>query len=135
MHPGLKIPPNITRKVLPSGWLLIILLFTLSACGGGEQAPVTRTAQLTCAEDCSLQGQCGRNQSDQVVVLANSGQPATKNHNLTMTADTAVNIINETSLLLMFPRDGHQAPQVFYEVQGENGAVGWVAGWCVVLNE
>ncbi|HID53707.1 MAG TPA: SH3 domain-containing protein [Anaerolineae bacterium] len=119
--------------------LFLLLLFSLGACGGGGddgEAPTARTGKLDCAEECVLYGQCGTNQENKTVILGNSSQPETRNHNMTLPKDTAVTILSEQQKLVMFPETKIEAPELFYQVQTEDGATtGWVAAWCVAVNE
>lgn len=128
---------RVKNIVLPA--LFLLLLFSLGACGGGGddgEVPTTRTGKLECAEECVLYGQCGTNQDNKTVILGNSNQPETRNHNMTLPKDTAVTILSEQQKLVLFPETQREEPHLFYQVQLEDGeTTGWVAAWCVMVNE
>ena len=123
--------------------LFLLLLVTLSACGGsgnGGENTAARRGKLACAGECALYGQCGQNQADNTVILGNTGQPETRNHNMTLPQDTAVIILGEQPELLYFPPSelGPEREEMhnFYQIQTEDGAAtGWVAAWCVAATE
>ncbi len=131
---------RVKNILLPA--LFLLLFFSLGACGGGggdnSGEPAARTGKLNCAEECALYGQCGANQENKTVILGNVGQPETRNHNMALPQDTAVTILGEQQKLVRFlaPQPEREEPQLFYQVQTEDGAAtGWVAAWCVAVNE
>lgn len=142
MNPGINFSfdgRRLKNIVLPA--LFLLMLFSLGACrsgAGGEAGAAGRTGQLACTEECVLYGQCGTNQENKAVILGNSNQPETRNHNMTLPDDTAVTILSEQQKLVLFPvpLPEREDMQLFYQVQLEGGeTTGWVAAWCVAVNE
>ncbi len=122
--------------------ILLPLLLLLTACFGGgddavvdtavtDQTAVTQTGNLVCSPTCLSQGQCGTTADGRTVILAHSTQPATRDHDVILANDVAVNILGQE------PRNvqditGNAFSLNFFLVQpAAGGPNSWVAGSCV----
>lgn len=129
-----------SRYLLPFGLLLLLLLLTACFGGGGngaeetavsDQAVAPLAGTLVCGTDCLNQGQCGTTADGRTVILAHSTQPATRDHDVILANDSAVN------LLVQEPRNVQDAAGTafslnFFLVQPtDGGPASWVAGSCV----
>ena len=128
------------RPVPAVGLLLVLLLLTGCLGGGGDAAEDTAVSDqavaplagtLVCGTDCLNQGQCGTTADGRTVILAHNTQPATRDHNVILANDSAVNILGQE------PRNvqdaaGNPFSLNFFLVQpAEGGPNSWVAGSCV----
>ncbi len=121
---------------------LFLFVFIFVACGGGDEVVEGETAVETpvpnaktvCDESCRREGQCGDNADGQPVILGNSAQPETRNHDQTFPQDAEVSILATQEKILRYPTGEEQFQHLFFKVQlaKENGQVGWIADWCVV---
>lgn len=128
-------------RLAPSVGLLLLLLLLTACFGGGdavpqdtavsEQAVTPLAGTLVCSPNCLGQGQCGTTADGRTVILAHSTQPATRDHNVILANDSAVNILGQE------PRNVQDAAGTafslnFFLVQPtEGGPASWVAGSCV----
>jgi hypothetical protein len=128
-------------RLAPSvGLLLLLLLLTACFGGGGDAAPETAvtdpaliplTGNLVCGPDCLNQGQCGTTADGRTVILAHNTQPATRDHNVILANDSAVNILGQEPRNLQ-DAAGNPFSLNFFLVQSPaGGPASWVAGSCV----
>ncbi len=129
-------------RYLP-GIVLLVLVVLLTACFGGggdnaapettvtDPAAVPPTGSLTCSPDCLNQGQCGTAADGRIVILAHDSRPATRDHNVILANDSAVNILAQEQHSVQ-DAAGNIFPLIFYVVQpAQSGPNSWVAGSCV----
>jgi hypothetical protein len=127
------------RLAPPVGLLLLLLLLT--ACfGGGDAAPETAvtdpaliplTGNLVCGPDCLNQGQCGTTADGRTVILAHNTQPATRDHNVILANDSAVNILGQEPRNVQDSAGTAFSLNFFLVQPTEGGPASWVAGSCV----
>jgi len=132
-----------------TGLLLLLMLTGCGLIGGGdgdappgdgaaaEAAPesVVQTGTLICNETCAAEGQCGARTDGMPVVLGHSMQPATRDHDLVFPVDAPLIIMNGQTRLVQRVT-GEQFSAEFFQVQiNESGLSGWVAGWCVNVDQ
>ncbi len=121
--------------------LLLLIFLLLTACfgGGNEAAPdagapeiaAQLSGTLVCSNNCLNQGQCGTAADGRTVILAHSGQPATRDHNTILDNESAVFIIDQQQRLVT-DMVGNQSNLNFFAVQlATGGPTSWVAGSCV----
>jgi hypothetical protein len=138
----LRLKHLLQPRWMPLVWLLLLfLLLLLTAClGGGDDAAqdvaapetaVQQTGSLTCSNICQIQGQCGTAADGRILILANSSQPATRNHNAVLENDSPVFILEQQSRTVADPA-GNISNLDFFAVQPTGGGpASWVAGSCV----
>ena len=116
---------------------LFALTYILAACRG-EVVPlgVDEQAQITCSDECTTRGQCGRLPDERRVVLANEGGPAVAAHNRFFLDEALVVVreVNDRQLVAAsggVPIEGAVPfAHIFYRVEGE-GKNAWVSEWCI----
>ena len=138
---------------LKTVWLLVCLLMLITGCsgglfGGGDDAAeaagdgagaaieiAPQTGSLICSESCAAEGQCGTRADGSSVILAHSVQPATRDHDRLLPVESPIVILNRQPRLVQRVT-GEQLTVEFFQVQmNEGGAGGWVAAWCVNVDQ
>ena len=127
------------RQLPLVGLLLLFLLLTACLGGGDDPAPEAvapevagqSTGTLVCSNNCINQGQCGTAADGRTVILAHSGQPATRNHDTILNNDSPVFIVGQEQRTVA-DMAGNQSSLNFIAVQVTSGGpTSWVAGICV----
>jgi len=119
--------------------LLLLLTGLVSACSllnrdsrlYGDQEALTGTAYLVCSEGCADRAQCGDSPEKGRVVLLSTRGPAGQQHDLSLTENAAVTIVEARDEGISLVQGGAPAVARFYLVNTLDRGAGWVAGWCV----
>jgi hypothetical protein len=127
-------------RLAPSAGLLLLLLLLTACFGGGDPAQnatvtpgavIPLTGSLVCSPSCLSQGQCGTTVDGRIVILAHNTQPATRDHNVILPNESAVNILGQEPRNLV-DAAGNPFSLNFFVVQPTaGGPTSWVAGSCV----
>jgi hypothetical protein len=136
-----QIPGSSARRPFKRGaityFLLIFgLIFLVTACRRntaqqwGDQALLSGSTVLDCSEECAARGQCGNSAERGRVVLLSRWGPATHNHDLAITAGTAVTVLS-TEATFLEQAMGGELLLTYYLVEVPERGPGWVAGWCL----
>lgn len=124
--------------------MLLLAIVALSACRNQAPPPpaVGEQAILTCTESCTIHGQCGRLNNNQLVVLANEAGPAVKFQDRYFPDGTLVTLTEVNGRELIAARDGVPQtavatpfPHNFFRVQDTGGKSAWVSSWCLARPE
>lgn len=120
---------------------LLLILLGVVACGGGndDQAqdgsqPVTDRPALVCSQTCRDQGQCGSSTDRGTVVLLRRNEPAVDGHDLAVTENTTVELLDVQPRTVVQTVDGSEFQLNFFKVRipDRNNVEGWVASWCTI---
>jgi hypothetical protein len=122
-------------------FLAFLLLSTASCTRRKEETPylmgdqselaLGETATLVCSDQCRGSSQCGKLNSEQVI-LASSRGPAMADHDLLFPHGLTVTVAGRETRLLENVSDASRSQQLdFYAVVTADGRAGWVAGWCI----
>lgn len=146
----MKSPASLLRWGALAAFFLL-LTFTITACGGGDetepapvgQAPVTgdtalpapgEQATLRCSEACASHGHCGNTLNQGLYVLLDRNGPvaAAGLQDMAVPAETIVTVreVRPETVVLV---SGEERIQNFFRVLvPERNEEGWVADWCIV---
>ena len=131
---------QIASRPFPRLMLLLLLLLFAAGCsrlGGGDerlyghQVELTGESFLVCSDDCANRAQCGNSNEKGRVVLLSSLGPAGIRHDLSITENSAVSVLQvrqEASVPVM---GGEPFSALYYEVATADRGTAWVAGWCL----
>jgi hypothetical protein len=97
----------------------------------GDQVRLESVGTLMCTQACSERGFCGTDNNAIKVVILNSWGPATVNQDLTMPADTVVNILGHDNREVEIISTKQRFFVDYYLVNAAERGQGWVAGWCI----
>lgn len=130
-------------RLAPSVGLLLLLLLLTACLGGGDnaaedtavsdQAVAPLAGNLVCGTDCLNQGQCGTTGDGRTVILAHSTQPATRDHDVILANDNAVNILQQEPRNVQDAAGNPFSLNFFLVQSAEGGPASWVVSSCVNL--
>lgn len=131
---------------------LVFIAIVLSGCGylggnrggvseftTGDKNPLLVNQQVyaVCTPLCRTQGQCGLAPGAATVVFANGTGPATQRHNLLVSHNASLRILEVNDQQTYLERDTSRLERVnFYRVSFNDYVTNtpseaWIAGWCV----
>lgn len=129
------------RSLRPLALVLLLMLLIPAACR--DQTPalpgVGEAAVLTCTEECGARGQCGRLNTNQLVVLANEGGPSVRLQDRFFPDGTRVTLVEVNEREVIAARNNVPLtdsatpfPHSFFRADDGAGKVAWVSSWCVI---